>query len=82
VRSSSSMFDCASPPLVHIGGPSPIGESPILEGIGSGEGVGNGVIVDNGDGTNDVEGVVTGGEGVDATIGVGDDMVGGMTLFD
>jgi len=76
------MFDCASPPLVHICGPSSIGESPILEDIGSGEGVGNGVTVGNDDGTDDVEGVVTGGEGADATIGVGDDMVGGMTLLD
>jgi len=89
VRLSSAMFDCSSPPLVHICGPSSIGESPIIEGIGSGEGVGegvgeggNGVTLGNGDGTDDVEGVVTGGEGADATTGVGDDMMGGKTLLD
>jgi len=80
------MFDCSSPPLVYICGPSSIGESPIIEGIGSGEGVGegvgNGVTIGNGDGTDDVKGVVTGGEGVDATTGVGDDMMGGKTLLD
>jgi len=76
------MFDCASPPLVHICGPSSIEESPILEGIGGGEGVGNGVTVASGDDTDDVEDVVTGGEGVDATTGVGDDMVGGTILLD
>ena len=68
--------------ISNICGPSSIGESPIIEGIGSGEGVGNGVTLGNGDGTDDVEGVVTGGEGADATTGVGDDMVGGMTLLD
>jgi len=81
VRSSSAMFDCSSPSLVHICGPSSIGESPIIKGIGSGESVGNGVTLGNGDGTDDVEGVVTGGEGADATTGVGDDMVGEMTLL-
>jgi len=67
------MFDCASPPSVHICGPSSIGESPILEGTGSGESIGNGVTLGNGDRIDDVEGVVTGGEGVDATTAVGDD---------
>jgi len=48
------MFDCSSPSLVHICGPSSIGESPIIKGIGSGEGVGNGATLGNGDGTDDL----------------------------
>jgi len=71
------MFDCAPPPSIHICGPSSIGESLILEGTGSGKSVGNGVTLGNSDGTDDVKGVVTGGEGVDAKTRVGDDMVGG-----
>ena len=54
----------------------------ILEGIDSGEGVDNGVTLGNGDGTDDVEGSVSDGKGTDATTGVGEDVVGEMSLID
>ena len=60
--------------------PSPIAQSLILEGTDSGEGVDNGVTLGNGD--DDVEGPVPDGEGVDATTGVGEDVVGEMSLLD
>jgi len=65
------MFYCTLLTSVHICGPSSIRESPIYI---FGEGVGNDVTRYNGYGTDDVKGVITGREGVDATIGVGDDM--------
>jgi len=54
----------------------------ILEGTDSGDGVDNGVTPGNSDGTDDVEGPVLDGEGTDATTGVGEDVVGEMSLLD
>jgi len=54
----------------------------ILQGTGCCEGVNNGVTLGNGDGTDDVEGHVPDGEGVDATTGVGEDVVGEMSILD
>jgi len=75
-------FVCASPLSGHFYGPSSIGELSILKGTDSGEGFDNSITLGNGDGTDDVEGVVTSGEGDDATTGVGEDVVGGATLLD